>query len=272
MNSVNKTLYIPLFGKAYVSRKGIILHDAKAEAIWAAEQFPLKGKSRSKWLAYFMGMRSAVFDRWTETTMRTVPDAVIVHIGCGMDSRAERIQGYLHQWYDLDFPDVIRERKRYYQESAQYHMIAADIRDPQWLAALPKAERAIVLMEGVSMYLSAEELKSFLRALHSHFGQAQLLMDAYTEFAAKASKFKNPVRDVGVRSVYGLDDPKQLEDTGFLFRKAHEMTPDSLICQLRGMEQVIFKKIYAGKLAKKMYRIYEYGTDGSKEEISYVSR
>ena len=47
MNEVNKTLYIPLYGKALVSRRGIILKDTKAEEIWAAEQFPLKGKSKS---------------------------------------------------------------------------------------------------------------------------------------------------------------------------------------------------------------------------------
>ena len=40
--SVNKTLYIPLYGKAYVSKTGIILHDAKAEEISYkfAERFP----------------------------------------------------------------------------------------------------------------------------------------------------------------------------------------------------------------------------------------
>ena len=63
MDNVNKTLYIPLYGKAYVSRKGIILQDMKAEEIWEKEGFPLKGKSKSKWLAYYMGMRSAVLMR-----------------------------------------------------------------------------------------------------------------------------------------------------------------------------------------------------------------
>lgn len=62
MNSVNRTLYIPLYGKAYVSRRGLFLQDPKAEEIWAAEGFPLKGKSKSKWLALYMGIRSAVFD------------------------------------------------------------------------------------------------------------------------------------------------------------------------------------------------------------------
>lgn len=48
MNEVNKTLYIPLYGKSYVSEKGIILNDKKAEEIWRKEKFPLKGKSKSK--------------------------------------------------------------------------------------------------------------------------------------------------------------------------------------------------------------------------------
>ena len=47
MNSINKTLYIPLYGKALVSQKGLILEDKKAEEIWAAEGFALKGKSKS---------------------------------------------------------------------------------------------------------------------------------------------------------------------------------------------------------------------------------
>ena len=62
MNSVNKTLYIPLYGKAYVSRKGLFLEDKKAEEIWNAEGFMLRGKAKSKWLAYYMGIRAAVFD------------------------------------------------------------------------------------------------------------------------------------------------------------------------------------------------------------------
>lgn len=50
MDGVNKTLYIPLYGKSYVSKKGIILKDEKAEEIWEKEQFKLKRKSKSKWL------------------------------------------------------------------------------------------------------------------------------------------------------------------------------------------------------------------------------
>ena len=81
MNNVNQTLYIPLYGKSYVSKKGLFLKDKKAEEIWEKEQFLLKEKSKSKWLAYYMGIRAAVFDEWVREKMEQRKDAIILHIG-----------------------------------------------------------------------------------------------------------------------------------------------------------------------------------------------
>lgn len=259
MNNVNKTLYIPLYGKSYVSHKGILLRDPKAEEIWAAEGFELKGKSASKWLAYYMGMRSKVFDNWLTEKIQNTKDAVIIHIGCGMDSRVLRIGTKGHQWHDVDFPEVIRERKRYYTEDEEYHMLESDVRDKSWLEGIPKDRHAVIVMEGVSMYLQPEELKTVLRNISTHFQQVDLLMDCYTIFAAKASKHRNPINDVGVTEVCGLDDPKVLEDdTGMTYVQEHEMTPAYLIDELDGAEKLIFKKLYGGNISKKMYRLYEY--------------
>lgn len=257
MDNVNKTLYIPLYGKSYVSRKRIILCDPKAEEIWAAEGFALKGKSASKWLAYYMGMRAAVFDRWVSDQMEAMPDAAVLHLGCGMDSRISRVGTEGHLWYDVDFPDVIGERKKYYQESEWYRMLGEDVRTCDFLTQID-AKCAIVVMEGISMYLKREELQQLLAKLYAHFDQVRLLMDCYTEFAAKASRYKNPINDVGVTQVYGLDDPKLLEAGGLQFVREHEMTPANLIDQLQGMEKQLFRKLYAGSVAKKMYRLYEY--------------
>ena len=253
MDSVNQTLYIPLYGKAYVSRLGIILHDPKAEEIWAKEGFPLKGKSRSKWLAYYMGMRVAVFDRWTIAQMEADPGAVILHIGCGLDSRCERVGTRGHLWFDIDFPDVIAERKRWYQENENYRMLCADVTDSAWLEAVPGGS-AIVMMEGVSMYLHPEALKQTLDRIAAHFDRICLLMDCYTTFAAKASRYKNPINDVGVTLVHGLDDPTAIE--GFV--REIEMTPAELIEVLPGLARRIFRHVFAGRFAKKMYRMYEY--------------
>ena len=129
MNSVNKTLYIPLYGKSYVSKRGLFISDKKAEEIWGAEGFSLKGKSKSKWLAYYMGIRSAVFDEWLKDRMAEIKDAVVLHIGCGMDSRILRVGAGDRKWYDVDFAEVIAERERYYTETDTYKMLAGDARE-----------------------------------------------------------------------------------------------------------------------------------------------
>ena len=255
MDAVNKTLYIPLYGKSYVSKRSIILHDPKAEEIWTAECFPLKGKSASKWLAYYMAMRAAVFDRWLRQHMEAAPEATVLHLGCGMDSRICRVGEQGHLWYDIDLPDVITQRKRYYQENETYRMLAANVTEDDFLSII-EGKTAIVVMEGISMYLKPEQLKDLMTRLTDHFDQVSLLMDCYTEFAAKASKYKNPINDVGVTKVYGLDEPKLLEGSKLSYLREVDMTPADLIDQLQGMEQTVFRKLYAGKIARNMYRMY----------------
>lgn len=259
MNNVNKTLYIPLYGKALVSKKGIILSDKKAEEIWASEKFPLKGKSKSKWLAYYVGMRSAVFDKWTADKINKNSNCLVLHLGCGLDSRFERVSVSHTRWYDVDFQSVIDERKKYYQETENYRMISADLKDSAFIEKLPTATRAIIILEGVSMYLSNEELQQLLATLNRKFEHLFVLVDCYTPLAAKMSKMRNPINDVGVSTVFGVENPQILEkSTGLYFVKEHEITPQYLINDLQGFEKFIFKFLYAGNLAKKLYKLYEY--------------
>ena len=259
MNNVNKTLYIPLYGKAYVSKNGLFLNDKKAEEIWESEGFALKGKSKSKWLAYYMGIRSAVFDNWLKQKMSDIQDAVVIHIGCGMDGRVLRVAKMNHKWYDIDITEVIEERKKYYAESPSYQMIAGDVKNDEWLTNITETKHAIVVMEGVSMYLTAEELKKLTANLCDHFEKISFLMDCYTVFAAKMSKYKNPINDVGVTQVYGIDNPESLQHGQFVYVKEHEMTPKKYIDELHGADKIIFEKLYAGDLSKKLYRLFEYG-------------
>ena len=258
MNSVNKTLYIPLYGKSYVSKKGLFLDDKIAEEIWAEEGFSLKGKSKSKWLAYYMGVRSAVFDEWVKKQMADVPNAVVIHIGCGMDSRVIRVGTENHKWYDVDFSEVIEERKRYYVESNNYKMIAGDARESNWLSNIKENQCAIVAMEGVSMYMTVDEMRNLADSLCAHFENLMLLVDCYTSFAAKLSKKRNPINDVGVTEVYGIDNPQDYQKGELVFIKEHTMIPKKYIDELKGLERFIFANFYAGSFSKKLYRLFEY--------------
>ena len=259
MDSINKTLYIPLYGKAYVSSKGILLRDEMAEKITSLVELPLKGSSRSKWLAYYMAMRAAIFDNWVTEQLSRYPDAVVLHIGCGLDSRCRRVQAKCRCWYDIDFPDVIEERRCFFAETDTYRMVAGDARESGWLAELPGNCPAIVVMEGISMYLKPDETRTLLNDLRRCFPRMVVLMDCYTKFAAKASKYKNPVKDVGVTRVYGIDDPAELiRDTGLIFVKQHDMTPAEMVDRLPAPDRRIFRLVYGGRMSRNLYRMYEF--------------
>ena len=77
--------------ETYLDSKRCQNNDPMAEKIWKAESFPIHGKSKSKWLTYNMAMRARVFDDWTEEMLRQNKDALVLHIGCGLDSRFLRI-------------------------------------------------------------------------------------------------------------------------------------------------------------------------------------
>lgn len=262
MNEINKTLYIPLYGKARVSKLGIILHDPTAEQIWQAEGFPIKGKSKSRWLGYNMAMRARVFDDWTRSMLNQHPEAIVLHIGCGLDSRCRRVNAPESSWLDCDFPEVIAARRKYYEESERYAMKGLDATNQGDLRSLPDAPCAIVVLEGVSMYLSNEQLKDMLHTLRGKYPEIHILMDVYTQFAAGASKYKNPVNDVGVTCLYGVDDIYRLLDgTGLRLIGEHSFTPNALVDELKGFEKRFFKLMFTGKLYGKLYRLFELGSE-----------
>lgn len=258
MNEVNKTLYIPLYGKSKVSQKGIILNDPWAEAIWKEEAFPIRGKSRSKWLAYNMAMRAHVFDDWTDSMLQRGSDALVLHIGCGLDSRHMRVKTPCSEWVDCDFPDVIEIRKKYFQENEKYNMVALDASGPEQIGSLPDCDTAIVVLEGLSMYLTNNQVRGLLQALDKKYHELHILMDVYTEFGVKVSKYKNPVKDVGVTRLYGINDIEGIiHGLRIRFVKEHSFTPKALVNELAPPERLLFEMLFAGKLYRKIYRLYE---------------
>ena len=258
MKNESKTLYIPLYGKAFVSGKGIILKDKKAEEIWEKEKFPIGRKSSSKWLAFFMGMRSAVIDEWVSEKLFQKPESVVLHIGCGLDSRIERVKASFKSWFDVDFPEVIAVRKEYFSESENYKMLGASASETEWIKKLPDSENALIVLEGISMYLSEEIIKNLFATISEKFPKAEIIMDVYTEKAVKASKIKNPIKDVGALPSFGINEPSVFETEKIKFSGEIEMTPEEKINELSGFEKVFFKKMFAGKFAKDLYKIFTY--------------
>src|SRR5512143_3085633 len=121
LSGVAETLLIPLYIRATESqRPDALIKDERAEALVCQ----LDQETLRKTLALTddfsrvaVILKGREFDRFTQDFLRRHPDAVVVHIGCGLDTRFERLgcnqpdNGRV-EWYDLDLPDVIELRRK----------------------------------------------------------------------------------------------------------------------------------------------------------------
>ena len=176
----------------------------------------------------------------------------------GLDSRCLRIrEPYLH-WIDADFPEVLSLRKKYYEENAIYHMMAMDASKAEQIEQLPSSRTAIVILEGLSMYLTDDQMRRLLQTLAKKYSHLHILMDVYTAFGARISKYKNPVNDLGVTELHGTDKVQcLLSDTKIQLKAEHSFTPNHLINALKPWECVFFRAMFAERVYRKIYRLYE---------------
>jgi len=132
-----------------------------------------------------MILKSREFDRFAQDFLARHPDAVVVHIGCGLDTRFERVDNGRVEWYDLDLPDVIELRRKLVGgEGARHHFLACSVLDSAWPNEMGahRQHPVLFLAEGVFMYFQEAQVKSLVLTMKEHFPGAELVFDAYSPF------------------------------------------------------------------------------------------
>ena len=264
MKNESKTLFIPLYGKAEMSRSGFF-PDETAERIAASQPEEFQNVDSSKRLAVYMAMRAMQYDSLTEQFLKEHPDSAVVHLGCGLDSRCRRVNTSCRAWYDLDFPEVIELRKQYYPEDARYHMLASSATEEGWLNSVEdNAKPVLILAEGISMYLTEAEMHTLFARFRKRFVHTSFVFDAYSTFSAKVSRFKNPINAVKAKISFAMDEPSLFENAekGIRCKAVREIIRKEYIDKLSGLLRYRFT--FMRKAGRKMYRIYEYTINGQQ--------
>ncbi|MFC4942332.1 class I SAM-dependent methyltransferase [Pseudonocardia sp. GCM10023141] len=159
-----------------------------------------------------VALRAKRLDGWTRAFLAAHPAATVLHLGCGLDSRVQRIDPPPEvRWFDVDQPQVIELRQRLYApRSGGYTTIGASVLDPGWLAQVPRGGPAIVVAEGLTMYLPTVEGPALLRRLVEHLGTGELAFDTYSTLAVRLTRRMPILRATGARLDWGVDDPAAL--------------------------------------------------------------
>lgn len=160
--------------------------------------------------------RAKVIDDWAAEYLRDHPDAIVLHLGCGMDSRVFRLDPPPSvQWFEIDYPEVIDLRTRIYPQRANYHLVGTPITDLAWLDRIPSDRPALIVAEGLLVYLQPEAGGELLRRLARKFPSGELIADMLSKLGVKVQKATPIARNTGSTLHWGIDDPTELEQLGY---------------------------------------------------------
>ena len=128
-------------------------------------------------------LRNLEFDRQVRDFLTRHPDAVVVHIGCGLDSRFERVAERNSQveWYDLDLPEVIELRRKLFgDEGKRHHLLGCSVLEEAWMDSVSAFRQRpfLFLAEVVLVYFDGVQVKSLVLRLRDRFPGAELVFDA----------------------------------------------------------------------------------------------
>ncbi|PQM45995.1 hypothetical protein C1Y40_03834 [Mycobacterium talmoniae] len=155
--------------------------------------------------------RTAHFDIWTRQFLAAHPQAVVLHVGCGLDSRFFRVQpGPGVQWYDVDYPEVVALRSQLYPSADHYRVIAASVTDPGWLADIPADRPTLLIGEGLTMYLTERDGVALLRRVVDRFGSGELQFDVFNWLGVKSQWLNTVVRRSGSTLRWAVNGPDDI--------------------------------------------------------------
>src|SRR5512139_2622331 len=116
LSGVPETLLITLYIRASESqRPDALIKDERAEALARQLDQEILRKTLAltdDFSRVAVILKGREFDLFTQDFLRRYPETVVVHIGCGLDTRFERVDNGRVEWYDLDLPEVIELRRR----------------------------------------------------------------------------------------------------------------------------------------------------------------
>jgi methyltransferase (TIGR00027 family) len=191
-----------------------------ADTLAAIDYDPASSPVPSKLFSSFLLLvllRARLLDVWTTEFLAAHPEATVLHLACGLDSRALRLGwGKGVRWVDVDLPDMVTLRRQVVatpETQGEYRLVAADLLNQGWLEDIPADRPVLVVMEGLLPYLQADEAKGLVRRIVERFDGmgGQVVFDMVGSWFIKMQGFNRPISSTGAVMHFGMDDGADIE-------------------------------------------------------------
>lgn len=190
LSGVPETMLQTLYARAKETCTRGAIRDEKAVAL--VERIDYDFSLADKDAAMHSGViaRTIVLDRLVEGFLAQHQSAAVVNLACGLDTRCYRMSGYAH-WYNLDLPETIAVREKLLPESRKISQIAMSAMDDWGGEIKGTSTDVLVIIEGLTMYLSESDVKRIFDVIAARFDRATVLVETMNPMVVKRFKEKS---------------------------------------------------------------------------------
>jgi O-methyltransferase involved in polyketide biosynthesis len=214
LGDVQRTLFFPLAARARETRKKRpLLRDPKAVEIVESVDFELAPITPGP-TAFVVTLRTLIYDWWIRQFLAGHPGGTVIELGTGLNTRFERTDNGTAQWIELDLPDTIELRRRFFADTERRQMLAASLLDEDWLPVVGERPGPYFFVaDGVLAYLREEDVTGMLARIAGRFPGAMIAFDTVTRMSMGQELKMAAKRNIAPWQ-WACDDPRSLERLG----------------------------------------------------------
>ena len=213
LGAVQETLLLTLWARAVETAKtDPIITDPKSVEIIEQIDYDFSKLEKAKGSQVGACLRGLMFDGWVKSFLKENPNGIIVEIGCGLNTRFERLDNGQVRWFDLDMPDSMAVREKYFQETERRKFIASSVLDSSWVDRVKAigSSPIVFVAEGVLMYLSESQVKQVFALLVENFPGCYFAFDSMSPFMVKNQKQHDAIKHYSAKFDWGIKDIRDI--------------------------------------------------------------
>lgn len=214
INGVPETMLQTMYARAKESKKkNAVIYDAKAVEIVEKLDYDFALADKDTAMGSGVIARTIILDKMVADYLKKHPDAIVVNIACGLDTRCYRNEGKYKKWYNIDLEDTIHIRSRFMKEEGTViYQIAESAMDEGWAEKIEyTGEPVLVIIEGLTMYLTEEDVVKIFEIIDRKFKKATVLVEVMSPFVVKNIKEKS-IDQSEAKFTWGVKNGKLLAD------------------------------------------------------------
>lgn len=212
LTGVMETLLITLYIRAKdAMSSNPVINDTKAAEMIEKIDYDFRKFDNGMMSYYGVLARVKIMDEQVRKFINTNPDCVIVSVGCGLDTRFSRVDNGKIQWYNLDFPEVIAQRKLFFEENDRVSNIPKSALDITWPKDInTDGKKLLIISEGMLMYLKESEVKQFLQILTTSFDSFDAQFDLLYKGLVNKASMHDTLKKANAQFNWGVKDGSEV--------------------------------------------------------------